>query len=49
MALWHASYRNKYIFDSRNQAWLDSVFETNDLVESTGNQECLINESAKRG
>ena len=47
--LWHASYRNKYIFDSRNQAWLDSVFETNDLVESPGNQECLINESAKRG
>ena len=36
------------IFDSRNQAWLDSVFETNDLVESPGNQECLINESAKR-
>ena len=36
------------IFDSRNQAWLDSVFETNHLFESPGNQECLINESAKR-
>ena len=49
VALWHSLYQNKYIFDSRNQAWLDSVFETNDLVESPGNQECLINESAKRG
>ena len=49
VALWHASYQNKYVFDSRNQAWLDSVFETNDLVESPGNQKCLINESAKRG
>ena len=49
VVLWHASYRNKYIFDSRNQGWLDSIFETNDLVESPRNQECLINESAKRG
>ena len=49
MALWHASYPNKYIIDSKNQIWLNSVFETNDLVESSGNRECLINESAKRG
>ena len=38
MALWHASYPNKYIIDSKNQIWLNSVFETNDLVESPGNQ-----------
>ena len=44
VVLWHASYRNKYIFDSKKQAWIDSVFETKELVESPGNQECLINE-----
>ena len=44
VALWHASYRNKYILDSKKQAWVYSVFETKELVESPGNQECLINE-----